>query len=47
MFQCIGAPIVISLPHFLNADPSLLEKIQSGLAPNATEHAVYIDFERV
>nr|QGW45470.1 sensory neuron membrane protein 1d [Bradysia odoriphaga] len=47
MFQCVGAPIVVSMPHFLNADPSLLYKIQSGLAPNASEHAVYIDFETI
>lgn len=47
MFQCVGAPIVVSMPHFLNADPSMLYKIQSGLNPNASEHAVYIDFETV
>lgn len=47
LFQCVGAPIVATMPHFYNADSSMLTKIASGLYPNASEHAVYIDFETV
>lgn len=47
IFQCVGAPIVVTMPHFLRADPSLLSQIKSGMYPNETEHAVYIDFETV
>lgn len=47
LYQCVGAPIVISMPHFYNADPSLLTKIASGMNPNETEHKVYLDFEIV
>lgn len=47
MFQCVGAPIVVSMPHFYNGDPSMLYEIHSGLSPNASEHAVFIDFETV
>lgn len=47
MFQCVGSPIVISLPHFYDADPSLLQQIESGLHPNKKEHSVFIHFESV
>lgn len=47
LFDCIEAPIVVSLPHFYMADPSMLTQIQSGLVPNETEHAFYIDYEMV
>lgn len=47
LFQCVGAPIVASMPHFYNADPSIFTKIESGITPNQTEHAVFIDFETV
>lgn len=32
-----GFPIALSYPHFLDADPSLLEKV-SGLTPNRSLH---------
>lgn len=35
-----------SLPHFLNADPSLLDNID-GLSPNREEHAIFMHFETV
>lgn len=47
LFQCVDVPIVLSLPHFYKADPSLLTQIESGLIPNESEHAFYIDYEAV
>lgn len=46
LFPCIGAPMFGSLPHFLNADPSLLDNIE-GLSPNREEHAIFMHFETV
>lgn len=42
MIFLTGAPAFMSLPHFYNADPSILEYI-SGLAPNPKEHLTYLD----
>lgn len=39
-----GAPIYISNPHFLNADPYYLTTV-SGLKPNSTAHQSYVDVE--
>ena len=39
-----GAPIVMSFPHFLNADPIYVESID-GLSPNASKHQFYLDVE--
>ncbi|KAG8270554.1 hypothetical protein J6590_083230 [Homalodisca vitripennis] len=38
---CKRAPLFISLPHFLHADPSYLEAI-SGLEPNASKHSFFM-----
>ncbi|KAG4077516.1 hypothetical protein HA402_002943 [Bradysia odoriphaga] len=46
LFDCIDAPLILSLPHFYNADPSILCQFQSGLNPNQNEHAFYMDYER-
>jgi scavenger receptor class B, member 1 len=35
-----GFPIALSFPHFLDADPQLLENI-TGVTPNRTEHESY------
>lgn len=39
-----GAPIVMSFPHFLNADPIYVESID-GLSPNASRHGFFLDVE--
>ena len=39
-----GAPLFTSLPHFLNCDPMLREKVL-GLSPNSTKHASWIGVE--
>ena len=38
-----GAPIAVSFPHFYQADPSFLEAIESGLAPEKDKHQFYVD----
>lgn len=34
-------------PHFYNGDPSLLEKVESGLEPDKEKHEIRVDFEIV
>lgn len=46
MFPCIGVPITLSMPHFYNADPSLLEAVE-GLSPNKNSHEIFIKMELV
>lgn len=38
LFSCMGAPIIATLPHFLDTHPSLLENIGSGLNPKQKAH---------
>ena len=40
-----GAPVFISLPHFYLADSFYADKIQSGLAPNASLHSTVFRVE--
>lgn len=47
LFPCVGTPLVASMPHFLNGDPSLLENIGSGLSAEKDKHIIYIDMETV
>jgi len=44
--ECVGAPLVMSNPHFLWADPMYL-KLVDGMSPNETEHltSIYIHQE--
>lgn len=39
-----NAPIYISMPHFLDADPYFLSKV-NGLTPDRDKHEFYIDLE--
>lgn len=41
-----GIPLIISLPHFLNADPRITSQID-GLKPNATKHRPELHVEPV
>lgn len=47
LFPCVGAPLTISMPHFYNADPSLLEKIAEGLYPDKQKHQIFLKTDLV
>ncbi|CAD6234704.1 GSCOCG00002059001-RA-CDS [Cotesia congregata] len=42
--KCQDVPVIFSEPHFLHADPILLEYAR-GLKPNPVEHSTYITIE--
>jgi hypothetical protein len=39
-----GAPVVMSMPHFLGCDPETVDAVV-GLRPNRVEHESYVDIE--
>lgn len=41
-----GAPVAMSLPHFLDGEPEYLNQT-IGLSPNFAEHGTYLDVEPV
>ena len=45
-YPCMGVPMIISKPHFLDADKSLLKAVD-GLKPVKTLHDNYLQFEMV
>lgn len=45
-FLNLGAPIVVSFPHFYQADPMYINAID-GLSPNKDEHETYLDLQPV
>lgn len=47
LYHCVKAPMFGSMPHFYGADPSLRAKFASGIEPNETKHAIFLDFETV
>lgn len=47
LYACIGVPVIVSMPHFLNGDPALLGNIESGLNPVKEMHQIYVDMELV
>lgn len=47
LFRCVGSPLFGSLPHFFNADPSLVSNFASGMNPNEEKHAIFMHFEIV
>lgn len=47
LFNCMGVPIVATLPHFLDADPSLLENVESGLDPKKKDHEIFASIDLV
>ena len=44
MEGCQGAPVIMSTPHFLDADPSLHEAIE-GVRPIREKHITFLDIE--
>lgn len=47
LFNCLGIPIIATLPHFLDTHPSLLANIQSGLQPDRRAHEITCSMELV
>lgn len=47
LFNCIGVPVIATLPHFLDTHPSLMENIQSGLQPNRRAHEIFASIDLV
>jgi len=43
---CTGAPIVVSFPHFYQADERYINAIE-GMNPNEEEHETYLDINPV
>lgn len=41
-----GAPVVVSFPHFYQADPKYINAVD-GLNPNKEEHETYLDLQPV
>nr|QJX59445.1 sensory neuron membrane protein [Dioryctria abietella] len=46
LMKCMGAPMLASLPHYLDSDPVLLQNVK-GLHPDPEEHSIKIDFEPI
>lgn len=46
LLPCFKAPITLSHPHFINADPSLLANI-IGLSPDEKKHEMFFGLEVV
>lgn len=47
LFPCVQAPVIVSHPHFLWGDPSLLANIGSGLSPVESKHEFVFNVEVV
>lgn len=47
LMPCVEAPVTVSLPHFLHADPSLLAMVGSGLRPDERKHDFFLNLELV
>lgn len=47
LFPCLGTPLVATMPHFYNADPSFAEAIATPMTPEKEKHQIYIDMETV
>lgn len=45
-FPLTGAPIVVSFPHFYQADERYINAIE-GMNPNEEEHETYLDINPV
>ena len=43
----MGSPAFISFPHYLGANESLFDQIESGLTPDPDKHSMFIDIEPV
>ncbi|XP_068633242.1 sensory neuron membrane protein 2 [Battus philenor] len=44
LFNCVGAPLVLSYPHFLYADPTYANGV-IGLSPDKEKHRIILELE--
>nr|ANG08490.1 sensory neuron membrane protein 2 [Trichogramma dendrolimi] len=44
LYKCVHAPLLVSNPHFYNADPYYLKAVE-GLAPSKDKHEMYVDMD--
>lgn len=47
VFTCLNTPLIVSLPHFYDGDPKLLDAVESGLYPEKDKHEIFLDMEPV
>lgn len=47
IYPCIKAPVILSHPHFLYGDPSLIENVESSLSPDERIHEFVVNVELV
>ncbi|XP_028134254.2 sensory neuron membrane protein 2 [Diabrotica virgifera virgifera] len=45
VYDCFGAPLLLSFPHFLHADESYINGVQGVTSPDPEKHGIYLLIE--
>ncbi|XP_072399703.1 sensory neuron membrane protein 2-like isoform X2 [Diabrotica undecimpunctata] len=45
VYDCFGAPLLLSFPHFLHADESYIKGVQGVTSPEKEKHGIYLVIE--